>query len=307
MAGKGKRVKELKEKKVIEEARKSSGKWSGEEKMEDVVRPEPPTRTHMMNAPEKEMKVEIAINQIPGITFLEGQIPLDMMEELNAHIDEHREKMSDYSGNLVGQIKQTEKSQQLSLDRQHPTVQGLMNLMGTTCRAFLKTYADQIPMGGGADAFDNAPVDCFSMWTVHSYDGDYNPLHDHDVSYDQKCMAISSILYCMVPPQIEKLGDNTQLHSNGGATDGCTYFTWGNNTGADYLTLKPKQDRYVVPKVGKFLLFPSWLKHSVAPFYGPGERRTLAANFRVPFSTSAKSDSSGDLHFKNMFERDKEV
>ena len=47
------------EKKVIEEARKSSGKWSGEEKMEDVVRPEPPTRTHMMNAPEKEMKVEV--------------------------------------------------------------------------------------------------------------------------------------------------------------------------------------------------------------------------------------------------------
>ena len=57
----------------------------------------------------------------------------------------------------------------------------------------------------------------------------------------------------MVPPQIAKLGDNTKLHSNGGATDGCTYFTWGTNTGADYLTLKPKQDRYVVPEEGKFL------------------------------------------------------
>ena len=29
-------------------------------------------------------------------------------------------------------------------------------------------------------------------------------------------------------------------NNNGGATDGCTYFTWGINTGADYLTLKPK-------------------------------------------------------------------
>ena len=108
----------------------------------------------------------------------------------------------------------------------------------------------------------------------------------------------------MVPPQIAKLGDNTKLHSNGGATDGCTYFTWGNNTGADYLTLKPKQDRYVVPEEGKFLIFPSWLNHSVAPFYGPGERRTLSANFRVPFGASAKDESSGDLHFKNMFDRD---
>ena len=37
-----------------------------------------------------------------------------------------------------------------------------------------------------------------------------------------------------------------------------------------------------------------------------GERRTLSANFRVPFSSTAKDESSGDLHFKNMFERDKE-
>ena len=110
----------------------------------------------------------------------------------------------------------------------------------------------------------------------------------------------------MVTPQIEKLGENTLLHDNGGATDGCTYFTWGINTGADYLTLKPKQDRYVVPKVGKFLIFPSWLKHSVAPFYGPGERRTLSANFRVPFAANAKDESSGDLHFKNMFDKNKE-
>ena len=110
----------------------------------------------------------------------------------------------------------------------------------------------------------------------------------------------------MVPDQIAKLGDNTKLHSNGGATDGCTYFCWGTNTGADHLVLKPKTDRYVVPEEGKFLIYPSWLNHSVAPFYGPGERRTLSANFRVPFSANAKDETSGDLHFKNMFEREKQ-
>ena len=290
------REKTEEEKKVIEETRNATGKWMGEEKMEDIMKPEP----------EGSQKVDLKINQIPGITFLEGKLPKIMLDELNSHIDEHREKMADYSGNLVGQIKQTEKSQQLSLDRTNPTVQGLINLLGSAGRAFLKSYAGQIPMAGGASAFDKAPIDCFSMWTVHSYEGDYNPLHDHDVSYDQKCMAFSIILYCMVPPQIEKLGENTQLHDNGGATDGCTYFNWGTNTGADHLVLKPKTDRYVVPEEGKFLIFPSWLNHSVAPFYGKGERRTLSANFRVPFSSTAKDESSGDLHFKNMFERDKE-
>ena len=270
------REKTEEEKKVIEEVRKTGKQWMGETSMDEVEKPEP----------EGE-RVNLKINQIPAITFLEGNLPKAMLDELNAHVDEHREKMADYSGNLVGQIKQTEKSQQLSLDREHPTVQGLMNLLGSAGRAFLKTYAGQIPMEGGADAFDKAPVDCFSMWTVHSYEGDYNPLHDHDVSYDQKCMAFSVILYCMVPPQIAKLGGSTKLHSNGGATDGCTYFTWGTNTGADHLTLKPKTDRYVVPEEGKFLIFPSWLNHSVAPFYGPGERRTLSANFRVPFGATA--------------------
>ena len=290
------RKKTEEEKKVIEEARKTTGKWMGEEKMEDIVKPEP----------EDGERVILKINQIPGITFLEGKLPRIMLDELNAHIDEHREKMADYSGNLVGQIKQTEKSQQLSLDRTNPTVQGLINLLGSAGRAFLKSYYGQIPMAGGPETFDKAPIDCFSMWTVHSYEGDYNPLHDHDVSYDQKCMAFSTILYCVVPSQIAKLGDSTKLHSNGGATDGCTYFNWGTNTGADHLVLKPKTDRYVVPEEGKFLIFPSWLNHSVAPFYGKGERRTLSANFRVPFSSTAKDESSGDLHFKNMFEREKE-
>ena len=290
------------EKKVIEEVRKTGKQWMGEKTMDEVAKPELPTRTNTLEDGER---VEISINQIPAITFLEGNLPKSMLHELNAHVDEHREKMTDYSGNLVGQIKQTEKSQQLALDREHPTVQGLMNLLGSAGRAFLKTYVGQIPVGG-TEAFDKAPIDCFSMWTVHSYEGDYNPLHDHDVSYDQKCMAFSIILYCMVPPQIAKLGDSKQLHSNGGATDGCTYFTWGTSTGADHLTLKPKTDRYVVPEEGKFLIFPSWLKHSVAPFYGSGERRTLSANFKAAFGANVSGESSGDQHFKNMFDRSKE-
>ena len=99
-------------------------------------------------------------------------------------------------------------------------------------------------------------------------------------------MAFSIILYCKVPPQISYEGRGNKVHSNGGATDGCTYFTWGTNTGADHLVLKPKTEQFVIPEEGKFLIFPSWLKHSVGPFYGEGERRTLSANFRVPFGSN---------------------
>ena len=271
---------------VVELARKLLGKWSGESTVEEVQ------QKAAAIADEKGERVDLQINKIPAITFLEGQLPKRMMSELNSYVDEQRDNLEDFSGNLVGQIKQHERSQQLSLDRTNPTVQGLVNLFGSAGRGFLKTYSDQIQLKGGADAFDKAPIDCFSMWTVHSYEGDYNPLHDHDVSYDEKCMAFSVILYCKVPPQIVELGKSTNLYSNGGATDGCTYFTWGANTFADHLQLKPKQDRYVVPEEGKFLIFPSWLKHSVAPFYGEGERRTLSANFRLSFKKIKRHENN---------------
>ena len=55
------REKTEEELKVIEEARKASGKWMGEETMADVKKPEP----------EDGERVNLKINQIPGITFLE--------------------------------------------------------------------------------------------------------------------------------------------------------------------------------------------------------------------------------------------
>ena len=72
----------------------------GETSMDEVEKPEPADGE----------RVNLKINQIPAITILEGTLPKAMLDELNAHVDEHREKMADYSGNLVGQIKQTEKS-----------------------------------------------------------------------------------------------------------------------------------------------------------------------------------------------------
>ena len=247
-----------------------------------------------MSAPSDGSKVELKFVHQPAVTMLDGQIPMPMMDELNSYIDQEREKMADYSGNLVGQIKQNERSQQLKMNLEHDTPKGLANLLASCGRSFLQSYSSQLQLSteDGSNTFANANIDCFSMWTVHSYEGDYNPLHDHDVGYDQKTMSFTAILYCKVPPQIASLGDSTQMHSNGGATDGCTQFVWGTNTASEYLSLKPRQERFIVPKVGKFTIFPCWLKHSVAPFYGEGERRTLSANFRVPFQTVSKGDNT---------------
>ena len=36
-------------------------------------------------------------------------------------------------------------------------------------------------------------------------------------------------------------------------------------------SIRPKGLDIVIPEEGKFTIFPSWLKHSVTPFFGEGE------------------------------------
>ena len=69
-----------------------------------------------------------------------------------------------------------------------------------------------------------------SMWTVHSYNGDYNPVHDHGT---RTPMGVSLIYYLKVPRCIERLGNPAEefggLNESSGNVDGFTYLTWGSN------------------------------------------------------------------------------
>ena len=71
------------EKKVIEEVRKTGKQWMGEKTMDEIEKPEPADGE----------RVNLKINQVPALTFLEGKLPRVMLDELNAHVDEHRAKM----------------------------------------------------------------------------------------------------------------------------------------------------------------------------------------------------------------------
>ena len=118
------------------------------------------------------------------------------------------------------------------------------------------------------------------LWSVHSYEGDYNPIHDHLTATP---MGISFTTWTKVPKQIGKTVEGKDiedysLYNSSGAIDGYINFTYGLNQTADPERLRPSQSRYVKPEEGKLLLFPSWMQHVVYPFFGKGERRTVAGN-----------------------------
>ena len=215
--------------------------------------------------------IQMAMITKPALTMLEVFLPSYVTDEINTHIDSVRDDAKSFSHELVGQIKSNEKSAQLDMDFKHKPVLGLKKLL----EGFALSYLNY-------QGIVEAKIDCCSMWSVHSYEGDYNPLHDHGTATP---IGLSCILYLKVPDQIKALPNPAEefygLNSSSGSTDGFTYFVWGNHGMRDINMLRPATEEYVKPEEGVLLMFPSWLRHSVNPFFGEGERRTFSANMNV--------------------------
>ena len=236
-----------------------------------------------------ESEIRLQTHSINLMHIMTGIIPQNAIDEINKHIDGVVIKDNkDSSDNLVGQINREKKSAQLDfpLDTEY----------GKNFKGMLDGCATSLLTEGYKR---KAKADAVECWTVHSYEGDYNPVHDHGTKTP---MGLSCILYLKVPPQIEKLGNPAEhfegLNESSGAIDGFTYLTWGVNGMRDINILRPITEEYVKPEVGTMLMFPAWLRHGVMPFFGEGERRTFSCNMNV----SPTEKLSGDHYRKTREE-----
>ena len=219
--------------------------------------------------PPSENGMSIVMRPQAAVHMMKVEIPLPIIDELNEHIDKNIGK--DYSKLLVGQINRNEKSAQTGFSLEDETGKAFSTVLGKLAETYMKNVTK---LDFAAQVND--------AWTVHSYEGDYNPLHDHG---SKTPIGLSCIMYLKVPDSIANIPNPTEefigLNSSSGAVDGFTYFTWGSNGMRDVNMLRPSTEEYVKPEVGTLIMFPSWLRHSVNPFFGDGERRTFSANINV--------------------------
>ena len=216
---------------------------------------------------------------------------LEITKELNDHIEDSVfPKKIDASGNLVGQIRNHENSAQLIFPHDDDDVGE--EFAEYLCR-LANQYMDYVESDAVTDTHGEKVNRSItgnekkynpkmkSMWVNRSYAGDYNPEHDHPSDAD---IGLSCIMYLTVPMGISA-GDgskkSTSLAGASGLVDGYTRFCWGQNSTTDMKKLKPSTEQYIKPEVGQLLMFPSWLNHSVLPFTGEGERRSLSANINM--------------------------
>ena len=204
-------------------------------------------------------------------------MPDGMVTGLNAYLDELMEKQDriSHAGTLVGQIGH---GQQLTMDHTDERLAEYCQMAAILAIDYLKHFNNIT----GNQATSDRQIGIDELWSVHSYERDYNPIHDHGT---KTITGISTTSWTKVPQQI--LDQPTagspeySLYNSSGNADGCLAFNYGINSVIDVERLRPPQSFVIKPEVGKFLMFPSWLQHMVYPFEGDGERRTVAANLNV--------------------------
>ena len=239
--------------------------------------------------PKNPGGIQIAMRPKVAVNMMRCQFPAEVTTEINSHIDDVIIPNNvDHSKGLVGQIRQNERSAQLTFPHEGDEVG---EMFSGVLQRLAREFVDR-----------SIGIECEtsmeSMWTVHSYNGDYNPVHDHGT---RTPMGVSLIYYLKVPRCIERLGNPAEefggLNESSGNVDGFTYLTWGSNGMRDINMLRPITEEYIKPEVGTLIMFPSWLRHGVMTFFGKkdDERRTFSANINI----TLKERLTGDHYRKD--------
>ena len=219
---------------------------------------------------QKPFDTHAQIKTIPAYKLMAIQFPDAFTDDINKHIDEViiPSKVS-HSSQLVGQINRNEKSEQYTFPLNDDVGKDFKTVVDRVATSLLRDKT-----GYSRDSIAEA----FEAWTVHSYEGDYNPLHAHGC---QTPAGLSMIMYLKVPKCIEDKPPVIKLHEATGDIDGHTGLITSTNTIHDVYRLKLDAQEYIKPKKGFCIIFPNWLQHCVMPFFGDGERRTMSANFNI--------------------------
>ena len=217
---------------------------------------------------------EVTVHNMASVFVMQTEMPINMVNDINDYLDEYKEDENKKSlaDTLVGQIYQGE---QLLMDNADPRLKEYTDFVCGLGADYINFFTQQT--GTKLKAPKAVAID--ETWSVHSYEGDYNPIHDHGT---KTIMGISTTGWTKVPQQIldQPVAGSPEysLYNTSGVCDGYIAFNYGLNQLMDTDRLRPPQSFVMQPEVGKLLVFPSWLQHMVYPYKGEGERRTIASN-----------------------------
>ena len=208
-------------------------------------------------------------------TIMETEVPkkfIDIVNKVGDEVlsDDKKSAQWDWSNHLVGKVH---KEVQIPIVNKEDG-DYCKDIMKSMCGEYLKNmisksraYIDNDiilhhPTRGNLHP-SNENINISQSWIVSQYKGEYNPWHQHSGH-------LSSVIYLKLPKGMREFFDKESKDHY--PIGGSIQFMFGEKQTlrSDTLTFRPE--------VGKMLIFPSWLTHSVYPFDANGERRSMSFN-----------------------------
>ena len=176
-------------------------------------------------------------------------IPKTLIDKINNFIDEvikdkNKSKKFDWGKYLAGQVTQEIKLPKEIIDGE------LLNFLRESTKAFVESLTDK----------KVTKFQLISCWVVRQFQNEYNPIHWHSGH-------ISGAGFLKLPNNFGASKQEKDKNAHGRLS-----FTHGTRQFLSMGTITRK------PEIGKIYLFPNYLMHSVYPFYGEGERRSMSFN-----------------------------
>ena len=203
-----------------------------------------------------ELELDTTMLSPFGPRILCVKLPDNIIERIN-HLGDTQQNKNNMDGRLAGQIKDEPELTDEEMDSI-----GIKKIFMDIGQQYVHTIlSDKHHFDYNKDDF-YINMKFVSGWIVNQKENEYNPAH-----YHSNC-SISAVLYLKVP-EFRPRGFVGKKNIDG-------YIEFINST-VDHSMLSAGS--YLVkPQVGQLLMFPSTLLHTVYPFQGSGERRSLAFN-----------------------------
>ena len=190
-----------------------------------------------------------------GPSIVKVRIPEDIIINMNSYVDDltndqEKSKVLDYGADLAGNV-----TQEFRFDIEFMQKIKWAEFLAKSCqRWLLEGHNIKIKK-----------FDIIASWVVKQFKNDYNPIHYHSGQ-------ISGVGYLKVPNDMgETIQKTKKLNHNGKLVliDGSKKFVCN--------------PTYVInPKVGDFYFFPSYMMHTVYPFFDTSEeRRSVSFNAKI--------------------------
>jgi len=234
-------------------------------------------------------QLEVDVIPLTQSFIFKTRVGKAIVNPVNQYLDEMLadENAKSHAHKLVGQIT---RGKQLEISLKEDRITPLINII----QSLGLNYYDYFYKRTEDTSQPKKVAHVYTMWSVHSYAGDYNPLHDHGA---QTLQGLSGSLYTKIPPAIQESSNDLDLRNASGNQNGYLQFVYGDSPVIGPSMFKIPQNMAVRPVVGDLYLWPSWLEHMVYPFDGEGERRSIAFNISFHKPGEEKSIRSNDFLF----------